>query len=228
MNRIILDDIPFEVDEQGLQGLLKIRPGSHSADEFSLILSEARSVARPKAAFVVSSVDKLTDQAVSIGGLTFTSRILRVNLEHASISYPFVATCGQEIEEWSQRMNGMLHSFWADSIKLMALGCALGHLEAYLKGKTGVDGLSTMNPGSFPDWPLGEQAPLFELLGDAAAAIGVSLTGSMVIKPLKSVSGIQFISDEGFVNCSLCPREGCMGRRTPYDESLYGARYERP
>ena len=45
--------------------------------------------------------------------------------------------------------------------------------------------------------------------------------------PLKSVSGIQFISDEGFVNCSLCPREPCKGRRVPYDASLYGARYER-
>ena len=165
MNRIILDDIPFEVDETGLAGLLKIRPGSRSADEFSGILSEARSAARPKAAFVVSSVDKLSDEAVAIGGVTFTSRILRVNLEHAAISYPFVATCSPEIEEWSQRMNGMLHSFWADSIKLMALGCALGHLEAYLKEKTGVNGLSTMNPGSLPDWPLEEQAPLFELLG---------------------------------------------------------------
>ncbi|MEN6446204.1 MAG: vitamin B12 dependent methionine synthase [Syntrophaceae bacterium] len=227
MNRIILDDIPFEVDEPGLAGLLKIRPGSRSADEFSGILREARSVARPKAAFVVSSVDKLSGEAVAIGGVTFTSRVLRVNLEHATISYPFVATCGQEIEEWSQQLNGMLHSFWADSIKLMALGCALGHFEAYLKEKTGIHGFSSMNPGSLPDWPIQEQAPLFEILGDAAAAIGVRLTGSMVIMPLKSVSGIQFISGDGFVNCSLCPREGCKGRRAPYDASLYGARYER-
>jgi len=47
----------------------------------------------------------------------------------------------------------------------------------------------------------------------------------MVIQPLKSVSGIQFVSEEGFVNCSLCPRENCPGRRADYDAGLYDVRY---
>ncbi|MCK7521947.1 MAG: hypothetical protein MZV64_31835 [Ignavibacteriales bacterium] len=78
-------------------------------------------------------------------------------------------------------------------------------------------------PGLAP-WGAGS---LFELLGDAAAAIGVRLTGSMVIMPLKSVSGIQFISDEGFVNWLSVPerrvhgKEGSVRQRVPY-----GARYE--
>jgi len=54
-------------------------------------------------------------------------------------------------------------------------------------------------------------------LGDSAKAIGTRLTEKMVIQPLKSVSGIQFVSEEGFVNCSLCPRQGCPSRRAPYD-----------
>jgi hypothetical protein len=154
---------------------------------------------------------------VCISGVPFTSRVLRVNLEHAGIIYPFVATCGIEIEEWSQKMNGMLHSFWADAIQLMALGSAVSRLEVYLKERLECAELSSMNPGSLADWPLAQQAPLFEVLGDAAEAIGVSLTESMVIRPLKSVSGIQFVSEEGFVNCRLCPREHCPGRRAPYD-----------
>ena len=225
MDRIILDNIPFEVDEKGFAEILKIKPGSRSAAEFSQILGEARHVARPKAAFAVASVDQLTDESVRIGKVTFKSRILKVNLEHAGIVYPFVATCGAEIEDWSKSMNGMLHSFWADNIKMMALGCALSHLDSYLKERLEGAQLSSMNPGSLEDWPIEQQAPLFELLADAAGSIGVSLSRSMVIQPLKSVSGIQFVSEEGFVNCSLCPREDCPGRRADYDAGLYDVRY---
>ena len=35
MDRIILDNIPFEVDEKGFAEILKIKPGSRSAVEFS-------------------------------------------------------------------------------------------------------------------------------------------------------------------------------------------------
>ncbi len=225
MDRIILDNIPFGVDEKGFAEILKIKPGSRSAAEFSQILGEARHVARPKAAFAVAFVEQLTDESVRIGKVIFKSRVLRVNMEHAGIVYPFVATCGAEIEDWSKNMNGMLHSFWADNIKMMALGCALSRLDAYLKERLEGAQISCMNPGSLEDWPIEQQAPLFELLGDAAGAIGVSLSKSMVIQPLKSVSGIQFVSEEGFVNCSLCPRENCPGRRADYDAGLYDVRY---
>lgn len=225
MDRIILDDIPFEVEEKGLAQILKIKPGSRSASEFSQILEEASLIAKPKAAFAVVSADVITDDSVEIGSVILKSHVLKVNLEHAGIVYPFVATCGTEIEEWSKNMSGMLHSFWGDNIKLMALGCAISRLEAYLKERLEGATLSSMNPGSLADWPLEQQAPLFELLGDAAGAIGVSLTRSMVIHPLKSVSGILFVSEEGFVNCSLCPREHCPGRRADYDASLYEVKF---
>jgi hypothetical protein len=43
----------------------------------------------------------------------------------------------------------------------------------------------------------------------------------MVIRPLKSVSGISFVSEKGFTNCSLCPRERCPTRRAEYNADLY-------
>lgn len=228
MNRVILDSIPFEVDGQGLAGLLKIKPGSRNDSEFAAILEEARKIAAPRAAFAVASASMLRDDAVDIGGVKFESRVLRVNLEKAGVVYPFAATCGTELEEWAKGMKGMLYSFWADSIMLMALGCAVSRLNGYIEKRTGSSTLSTMNPGSLPDWPIEQQEPLFALLGDAAAAIGVSLTDRMVIRPLKSVSGILFVSEEGFVNCALCPRESCPSRRAGYDPDLYSTRFGKP
>ncbi len=228
MNRIILDRIPFEVDPPGLAELLRIRPGSRNHAEFLTVLEEARETAAPKAAFAVASADVIGEDAVDIGSVRFTSPILHANLKRAGVVYPFVATCGTELEEWARGKKGTLLSFWADSIMLTALGCAVSRLDAYIKERAGSEKLSSMNPGSLPDWPIEQQEPLFALLGDAARTIGVSLTDRMVIKPLKSVSGILFVSEEGFVNCGLCPREGCPSRRAVYDPNLYSSRFKKP
>lgn len=218
---IILDTIPFIADEKGLFELLKIKPGSRHAAGLAAIFDEAVFAARPKAAFAVAPVDGRSTETVSVAGVGFTSRILAANLKDAVVVYPFVATCGQELEEWSRGISGALQSFWADTIKLLALGCAIGHVDAYLKERIGGAALSSMNPGSLEDWPLAQQRPLFEIIGSDAGKIGVSLTEQMVLKPLKSVSGIQFISGDGFTNCRLCPREKCPARREAYEAEGY-------
>lgn len=229
MDRVIINNIPFEVDTKGMLDLLRLRTGTSRSSDFLKILDEARSIAAPKAAFCVAPVRITGDDSVEIYVVNFTSRVMRVNLENACIIYPFVATCGVELDEWSNTLSGTLQRFWADSIMLMALGCAVTHLEVYLKDRIGKGTrLSSMNPGSTKEWPLEEQSTLFSLLGDGAEAIGVSLTDKMVISPLKSISGIYFISEEDFINCSLCPRHDCTSRRVKYDPDLYSKRYKTP
>ena len=229
MDLIIIKDIPFEVEEKGMLDFLRLRPGTSRSSDFLKILDEARSIAAPKAAFSVAPARITGDESVEIGGVDFTSRVMRVNLEDACSVYPFVATCGVDLDEWSNSLSGTLQRFWADSIMLMALGCAVTHLEVYLKDRIGKGTrLSSMNPGSITDWPLEAQATLFSLLGNAAEAIGVSLTDKMVIRPLKSISGIYFVSEKDFVNCSLCPRHDCTSRRAQYDAGLYARRYKTP
>jgi hypothetical protein len=152
--------------------------------------------------------------------------VLRVNLDGSGIVFPFIATCGLELDDWSKKNRDMLRFFWVDTIMLMALGCAINHLNTYLKQKLGENAaLSAMNPGSLEDWPIEEQVPLFSLLGDCSEAIGMRLTAQMVIQPLKSVSGILFVSEESFQNCSLCPRQACPLRRAAYNKSLYAEKY---
>lgn len=84
---------------------------------------------------------------------------------------------------------------------------------------------SMMNPGSLEDWPLSQQRPLFSLFGDACSRIGVTLSESLLMSPVKSVSGVWFETEKGFQNCQLCPREQCPKRRAPYDAHLFDAAY---
>jgi len=46
-------------------------------------------------------------------------------------------------------------------------------------------------------------------------AVGIRLTKNMSIHPQKSISDIYFVSENGFCNCSFCPRERCIARKLP-------------
>ncbi len=225
MELILLNTIPFHVAESGLMELLRIRPETKAASDFSLIFAQAGKAARPMAAFGVAESKTLGEDTVEINGVNFQSRVLRVNPDKAGVVFPYIATCGPDLERWSESMTGTLHKFWAEAIMLTALGCAVNALESHLKERLGGTAVSAMNPGSLEDWPISEQAALFKLLGDAPDKIGMRLTDTLVIRPLKSVSGIFFISEDGFSSCALCPRKNCQLRRAPYEPGLYEKRY---
>ena len=84
-----------------------------------------------------------------------------------------------------------------------------------------------MSPGSLADWPINEQKPLFELLGDVEKLVGVNLTDSFLMSPIKTVSGFRFSKESDYVSCQLCPREKCPGRKAPYEPNLYATKYQK-
>ena len=139
--------------------------------------------------------------------------------------FPYLATCGTELEEWSASFDDdLLHEYWDDQIMHLALNAAVEGLREAIR-KRNPSQTSSMNPGSLEDWPIQQQRPLFELLGDPELSVGVRLTDSFLMLPTKSVSGIQFPTEVHFENCQLCSRSDCPNRRAPYDAHLYEARY---
>jgi hypothetical protein len=225
MDPIILDNISFQPKLDSLMKAFHIKEGSSFATKLEDITADAQAVARPKAVYKVAFIESKGDDYVVIDGITLTSRVLRVNLEQLHRIFPYVATCGTEMDEWSSPIDDMLESYWADKIKEMALGSARQALSEHLQDRFRPGRMSRMNPGSLPDWPLQEQRKLFALLGDPKDAIGVELTESLIMVPLKSVSGISFPAEADFASCQLCPREDCPGRRAPYDATLYDRKY---
>ena len=220
-----LDSVPFHIDLPKLLERLRVPGGDERVAEVEQLAQQAQAIGRPKAVCRVVFVDEKGEDYVVLGGVKLASRVLRVNMAQAHRAVAFVATCGTELGQWAAGIDGMLERYYADAINELALVAALHALDAHITERINPGPTSTMNPGSLTDWPIDQQRPLFDILGDVEAAIGVRLTESWLMLPNKSVSGLRFATEVRFESCQLCPREGCPGRRAKYDERLYDERY---
>jgi hypothetical protein len=113
-------------------------------------------------------------------------------------------------------------SFCYDAIKELAVQQARAYMQEYLTKRFALGQMSRMAPGAgaAEDWPITQQKQLFSIFGDVEKHIGVRLTDTCLMVPIKSVSGILFPTEVSFEACQLCPREQCIGRRAPYDAAL--------
>jgi hypothetical protein len=225
MECTILDALPFKVDLEQLKKNLRVKEGTEMVGKLGSMVQEAEKIGRPKVCYRIAYVESKGDDHVMIEGIRFASRILRVNLDKVFRVFPYVASCGLELEEWSKSVDGILEQFWAEEIKVLAVRGTIRYLQEYLTDRYQPGQMSRMNPGSLPDWPLSEQKPLFSLLGSGPATIGVRLNDSFLMTPVKSVSGVWFPTEEKFESCQLCQREKCPGRRAPFDPNLFDRRY---
>jgi len=225
MEPIVLYDIPFRIELDALFRHLRLPSGTDEAADVTRLCGEAESIGRPKALYGLAFVEHKTESTVTVDGVTFNSRVLSVNLDPVHRVFPYIATCGRELEEWADGIADPLERFCAETIKQMVLGKAISAFGRHLDELFNPGATSTMNPGSLADWPLSEQRKLFQLCGDPQARIGVALSPSLLMVPTKSVSGIRFSSETLFENCQLCPRPSCPGRRVPYDAGMFDRRY---
>ena len=224
----VLDQCPFVIEADEVlrrAGLDGVADGLEC--EVQALVTAARTVGKPKAVYDVVYVEEKTADSVRIGGVQFESRVLRINLEEVERVFPFVATCGTELDQLSVDNGDMLLGYCLDTIKEMALRRAAACLHDHLKSTYALGRTSTMSPGSLEDWPITQQRELFALLGDVAGLVGVRLTESLLMVPPKSVSGIVFPTEVAFESCQLCPRERCDSRRVAYAPEL-AARYGIP
>ena len=216
----IIDHIPVDLSvEQVLRHLGLDKDGKYAGD-IQELLEMVQSVVLPKAIYDVCYIDQKDENSVDIRGIKFTSRVLRVNLEEVQRVFPYIATCGTEVESIDVPSDDLMRKFVLDTIKQMALANAIKHLWKHIDREHSPGKMSAMAPGSLEDWPISEQKQLFSIFGDVESLIGVKLTDSFLMLPLKSISGICFPTELTFESCQLCPRERCPGRRAAYDEKL--------
>jgi hypothetical protein len=183
------------------------------------LMEEALALAEARAVVTVAYIEEKGDDQVVIGGQRFKSRVLRKNLEDIGRVFPAVVTIGSRLEEKAAHSADMLTQYYLDMIGNLILAEARLQMIRSLCRKFALHALSWMSPGSLEDWPIDEQRPLFGLLAEGPAAIGVQLTESLLMLPRKSVSGIFFPAASTFFSCRLCPRERCDSRKARYDEA---------
>jgi len=211
-----MDLIPVILDPREIAVRLRfdpVRAGFESLDE---LIALAQGLIRPRAVYKVAYTGAKGERTVEVAGVMFESSILRKNLEAANKVFPYIITVGPELERAASAQGDLLKQYYLEELANIALESAAGRLGGQLETRYGVSGLANMSPGSLEDWPITEQTKLFSIFGDTERLVGVSLTDSMLMLPRKSVSGILFPSEEGFVACQLCEREHCSSRKAAY------------
>ena len=221
----VLQDFPIVIDRQALLAHAHVRPESEDGRILSRLIDAIEPGIRPKAIYQSAYIDQKDEQGVTIAGKRFTSAVLSVNLSQVERVFPFIATCGVEVEELTRSCADLLHQYVLDLLKEQVLRTTIAHLLDCVRTRHAPGKIAMMNPGSLTDWPLTEQRPLFALFGDVKRLIGVELTDSFLMSPVKSVSGIIFPTQASFENCQLCPREICSNRRAPYNQTLAEEKY---
>jgi len=218
---MIYDDFPVRLEFDEVKEKLCLSEQG-DIDLVQPLFEQAVRIARPKAVCLVANVDGIEDDRVTIEGVTFESAVMGGNLEGINRVFAYVTTCGVEVDDWSREQDDYFIGLWLDMIKEMILHDTIVQFNDILCKKYEMERIATMNPGSGDAdlWPIIQQSLLFDLIGDVEKDIGVRLTPTSLMSPIKSVSGIIFPSDSGYVNCALCTREHCSGRKVPYDPSF--------
>ena len=215
----VIENIPIKLDADELVKGLRIRRNvDYIRDKLDSLIETIAPVMNPKALYSVSFVDKIEGDRVTIGDTVFTSKVVRMNLEQVGRVFPYIVTAGVELDavELSKGQSAML----LDQVKTVVVSKAYQYLRTHLAKKYGIKKLSSVGPGRLDEWPITQQRELFSLFGDNVDRIGVHLTKTCLMVPVKTVSGLLFPSEAGFESCELCSREKCMGRRTAFDSKL--------
>lgn len=218
----VLNNIPFALDPKKLFSKLKMDSGSEYAKELQELMNSVSPMVKPKAIYKVCYIESRNGDIVNIDGVEFTSRVLKTNLEKVERVFPFIATCGDELENLDIPQDDFLQRYWIDTIKEMALSASINYLYEHIKKKYALKKLPSMSPGSGAEgvWHIEQQKQLFSLFGNVEEQIGVKLTDSYLMIPNKSLSGMCFSEGIEYITCQLCPREKCPGRKAPYNKKL--------
>ena len=132
----VLNSIPVNLDLETVLKRMHVRNRSESiVKNVREMIEIARPIAKPKAVYEVSHVDKKNGDSLEIGDVRFTSRVLRVNLDKVERVFPYVVTCGRELDEIDIPSHDLMKCYFMDQIKETVVVLAREYLEDYLKGK---------------------------------------------------------------------------------------------
>ena len=164
-------------------------------------IAEITDCASYKACFAKVPV---TDGGIDFGCLKACGKSLQKNLEGCDFAYVLAATTGFEVQRLIER-NSVI-----SPLKGLVTDCAgSAAIEAFCdKINSALDGSELLRPRFSPgygDLPLECQKGITEFLG-TSKNIGLSLTESMMMTPVKSVTAIIGIGKEK----NKCTGPGCM------------------
>ena len=194
-------------------------PSARIAKSISQVIAQARSSLSPRGVYAVYAVTQQTEDSLQLGGVTISGKIGEF-LRRSDRVAVFVVTAGAEISRLAAvaAKNGDAFSAWImDALGSWAAESAADALMRRIRLHLDREQELTLrySPG-YCGMSIAQQTKVFELL--PADAVEVTLTPSMLMRPLKSISGLVGLAPKEVVSqyhspCDLCPRARCLMRR---------------
>lgn len=149
-----------------------------------------------------------------LGSVKIEGSILN-KLDPVSRVFPYITTCGNELESIDLSRFDALSLYWLSILKTKALALARREMKNHIKETYRTNRLNSLNPGSgdLELWPIEELRKVFSLFKGGHESIGVRLSESCLMIPDKCLAGLLFESDHSYESCAYCKRENCPDRR---------------
>jgi hypothetical protein len=213
-------EVPFTPSYEKYTKQIRLESYPDAEEAARSLFDETVENLQPKSLITMEYIEKRSKDdsgvVIQVGSSRFKGKVLS-ELDGVHRLFPYIATCGNEMESFDTSSLDMLAPFWLDTLKTMALGVIRLHTVQYIKDTYGIEKVSSVNPGSgnVDIWPVQELCGIFDLL-DQGNPIGVTLTPSSLMIPNKTISGLLYESDTTFTSCIYCEREPCPGRKEPF------------
>ena len=196
-----------------------VTPAPRMSEHIARIVAETQSCLHPRGAYAMYAVSSSTAYSLQLDDTTISGKIGEY-LKQADRIADFVVTVGEEISHLSESAakDGDAFSAWVmDAVGSWAVEGAADALMLRLRRHLDEDRELTLrySPG-YCGMDIGQQRKVFHLV--PAASVGVTLMPSMLMHPLKSISGLVGFAPREAVSqyrspCDFCPRTGCHMRR---------------
>jgi len=212
---IVLDRIPVHLAFERVLSNLKMRVDSARIRKTVEELTESvNEKAVPKAVYKLSTAAN-DGKNIRIDGIDLTCYVPTLKFYPDEVVYPYVATCGTELDAVPVPKSEFMKHFIMNQLKQMVLMTASEYLQQHLIETYHLKQLTHVGPGEALG-PNSQQIKLFEIIGNVQEKIGVRLSEHHLMIPEKSTSGIFFETSVRLERCMLCPDAKCETRRVPY------------
>lgn len=212
---IVLNTIPVRLEPEDVFKRLRLRIEERRISDMVRELTElVNEKAVPKAVYKLSKATN-NGKNIVVEGVELTCWVPTLKFFPDETVYPYVATCGAELDEVTSPKSDFLRHYIMNQLKQMVLMTSAEYLQQHLIETYKLKQLTHVGPGEALG-PNEQQRKLFQILGDVTGKIGVRLSEHHLMVPEKSTSGIFFETSERLERCLLCPDPKCATRRVPY------------
>lgn len=206
-----------------IKKLVKAPQSDFFLSQISAARKKCLQYAVPRAIYQKFHIKSVNGDEVCLdSGEQFKGKHVAKILKGSQIAILFALTLGDKVDEYIHSLKvekkGITSAFLTEmvaSLMLREASCLLlKHIRENETPKKGWGITCTYSPGE-ETWPLIEQKKVFNLLD--VSPIGIELTDSCIMKPLKSISGVLGLGPKDKIDrtrsaCDLCSRRDCIMR----------------